>query len=85
MEIRETDTFVIMENAPFGFCKCVELLPLRLFWYEIIMSEGIMRVTVVPSSIEPIKYFDIDEILDKEKMIDDDEVEVKLNLYFVKG
>ena len=64
MEIRETDTFVIIENAPCGFCKCVELIPLRLFWYEIIMSEGIMRVTVVPSSIESIKYFDIDEILD---------------------
>lgn len=83
MEIKETDTFVIIEDAPLGLCRCVELLPLRLFWYEIIMSEGIMRVTVVPSSIESIMYFDIDEILDQEKMIDDD-VEVTLNLYFVK-
>ena len=83
MEIKETDTFVIIEDASLNFCKCVELLPLRLVWYEIIMSEGIMKVSVAPTKLDTIKYFDIDEILDQEEL-DDDEVEVSLNLYFVK-
>ena len=83
MEIRETDTFVIIEEASLNFCKCVELLPLRLVWYEIVMSEGFMEASIEPNKIDLIKYFDIDEILDRGE-IDDDEVEVKLNLYFVK-
>lgn len=83
MEIRETDTFVIIEDASLNFCKCVELLPLRLVWYEITMSEGFMEAEISPSSTESIKYFDIDEIINRGE-IDDDDVEVKLNLYFVK-
>ena len=83
MEIRETDTFVIIEGASLNFCKSVELLPLRLVWYEIVMSEGFMEVGIAPNKIDSIKYFDIDEILDQGE-IDDSEVEVKVNLYFVK-
>lgn len=83
MEIKETDTFVIIEGASLNFCKCVELLPLRLVWYEIIMSEGLMEMGITPNKINSIKYFNIDEILSQGE-VDDDEVEVSLNLYFVK-
>lgn len=83
MEIKETDTFVIIEGASLNFCKCVELLPLRLVWYEIKFSEGFMEASIEPNKIDSIKYFDIDEIVDQGE-IDDSEVEVEVNLYFVK-
>ena len=83
MEIKETGTFVIIEGASLNFCKCVELLPLRLVWYEIKFSEGLMEVEFSPSSTESIKCFDVDEIVDQEKITDDD-VEMTFNLYFVK-
>lgn len=88
MEIKETDTFVIIEDAPLSFYKAMPLIPYPLIWFEVTASVDIMEGlpisgTGFPNDVDQIQNFDINDVVDMES-VENDGAEIKLDLYYLK-
>ena len=85
MNITETDSFIIIEDATVDFCKYLELLPFQLVWYEVTVGDGIFNAVAVPENKDQIKHFDVNEIVKVDEVEEDDDITITFKLYFVKG
>ena len=88
MIINETESFVVFEDVPVQFCKMLNQIPYRLIWFEMVIKADTVfesgSAIAIPDKTSYIADFDVDNILDLDEVENDEDTEIKFNLYFLK-
>ena len=85
MEIIETDSIIMIKNAPIEFISVIKELPWKLFWWEGYLSDGIFGAPFVPRDYDQVVGLvdkPIKEFIDIEELEKDEDANIIFDLYF---
>lgn len=85
MEIIETDSIIMIKNAPIEFIGVIKELPWKLFWWEGYLSDGIFGAPFVPCDYDQVVGLvdkPIEEFIDVEELKKDEDANIIFDLYF---
>ena len=85
MKIKDTKSIVIIKDAPLYVMETTQKLPLKLFWWEGKLTNGILKTSFMPKGAEHLeKPISLDEFFNMEEVEKDDDVLITFDLYFYK-
>lgn len=85
MKIIETDSMIIIKNAPIEFISVIDKLPWTLFWWEGYLSDGLFGAPFLPTSYDQMVDLinkPLHELFDIEALEEEEDASIVFTLYF---
>ena len=85
MDIKETESVLIIKDAPMYVMETIQHSPLKLFWWEGKLTNGILETSFIPKGVKHIEApISLDDFFNTEEVEKDDDVLITFDLYFYK-